>query len=322
MDKPKSKPTPLKLLLKIGISIALLVYLFTSTGFEKTLAELSHANLWLIIPCVALYLIAQILSAYRWKTLANALNMSLSLREFYDYYLIGMYFSLFLPSAIGGDVGRIYYLSKATGRKKRESLLTIAAERGSGLAALLLLSSAACLTPIGQVVPETVKLTIYGLTVAGILVFIALQCLPVDKWLLKIPKLSLFAQANIYWKNWPLLAGTIGMSLLYHFLMVVIHMIIGQALGISVSPWYLAMTYGVVSLISVIPITFNGIGLREGAYQYLLGNYGHIPEHTGLAFGLYWFVISTLTSLAGGIVLVKGHYKTPANEDLNDSELE
>ncbi|MEB3287531.1 MAG: lysylphosphatidylglycerol synthase transmembrane domain-containing protein [Vampirovibrionales bacterium] len=309
---------PLKLLLKIVISIALLFYLFSATGFEKTLQELSEANLLLIPACVGIYLLAQLVSAYRWQLLAESIGMNLSLREFYDYYLMGMYFSLFLPSAIGGDVGRMYYLSKATGRKKREAALPVLADRATGLAALLLLTSLACLSPISSVVPSSVKWTIFALTGLGILGFLTVQILPVGPWLERFPKLRPFAQAEVYWKNWGLLLKTTGVSMLIHALVVLIHLTIAQALSLTIDVLYLTMVYGVISLISVIPVTFNGIGLREGGYQFLLSQYGNIPEHTGLAFGLYWFLASTFTSLMGGIVLIKGHYKTPALEELDE----
>jgi uncharacterized protein (TIRG00374 family) len=83
---------------------------------------------------------------------------------------------------------------------------------------------------------------------------------------------------------------------------------------------YLAVLYGVVSLVSVLPITQGGLGVRELAYQSLLVKLGVNPD-TALAFGVYWFLISTLTSLFGGIILMKGHYKTPepAEMELSDA---
>ena len=65
---------------------------------------------------------------------------------------------------------------------------------------------------------------------------------------------------------------------------------------------YLAVIYGVVSLVSVLPITQGGLGVRELAYQSLLVKLG-VNTDTALAFGVYWFLISTLTSLFGGLIL-------------------
>lgn len=300
---------------KILVSLIVLGWLFSNTGLQKTFQELSTSNLWYIPICVVIYLVGQILSAYRWQVLARALGFQLSLREFYDYYLIGMYFNLFMPSAIGGDVGRMYYLAKGAERKKREALLTIVAERASGLVSLMLITCGVCLTPIADVLPASLRLTLLGMLAVGVIGFISLQVIPIQKLAERFPKLSLLAQAQIYWKNWPLLIHTVLISTIFHGLMIVVHIMITRALNVDVAVAYLAMVYGVVSLISVIPISFNGIGLREGAYQFLLVKYG-LVAHIALAFGLYWFVISTLTSLCGSIVLIKGHYKTPAVQEL------
>jgi len=83
---------------------------------------------------------------------------------------------------------------------------------------------------------------------------------------------------------------------------------------------YISVVYGIVSLASVLPIAFNGFGVREGTYLLLLTKVG-LPPQTALAFAFYWVIISTCTSLIGGLVLIKGHYKTPtsAEDDLLDS---
>ncbi len=303
-----------KLILKILFSVALLAFVFANTGIEQTLKQLSTANLWYIPVGVGIYLISQWLSAYRWKLLAQPLGFELDLREYYDYYLIGMYLSLFLPSAIGGDVGRMYYLAKSSGRKKREALLTLIAERGTGLSALLLLTAMVLLTPVAAPIPTPIRLLLLTLTGLGFLGFLLLQSLPLQRLITRFEKLALLGQAEIYWKNIPLLLRVLSLSLLTHACMILVHLLIAHALSLSIDVLYLIAVYGVVSLVSVIPISFNGIGVREGAYQLLLVQYGILPE-SALAFGLYWFLISTLTSLIGGMVLIKGHYQTPSPEE-------
>src|SRR5690348_10696038 len=109
-----------KQIIKIVISLVIMGVLLHYTGFENTLARLSKANLWYVPVGIALYLLAQVASSYRWQFLSAPLGFKLSLREFYDYYLIGMFFSLFLPGSIGGDAVRMFYLAKSANRKKRE----------------------------------------------------------------------------------------------------------------------------------------------------------------------------------------------------------
>lgn len=324
-----------KLAVKIVISIVLLAFLLHYTGFEDTLKKLSQANLWYIPVGVVMYLLCQLISAYRWKFLSAALDFRLSLREFYDYYLIGMFFNLFLPGAIGGDMLRMVYLAKSAQRKKREALLTLLAERGVGLVALLLLTSIVSLTPtlmamdlsiplkflsIGPIYFD-LRMLLLSLSSALLLGYLSLWCIPMEQLIKRIPKLEILGQAKVYWANVGLLCKSVSISLMVHALLVCMHMLIAEALHVHVDILYLTVVYGIVSLASVLPIAFNGFGVREGTYLLLLTKAG-LPPQTALAFAFYWVIISTCTSLIGGLVLIKGHYKTPTAQDQEDNDAE
>lgn len=304
----------LKTGLKIVISLALLAYLFSQAGIDKTLEKLQSANLWFIPVGVGLYLISQFISAYRWQFLANALQFKLALREFYDYYLMGMFFSLFLPGAIGGDVMRMYFLARRCQRKKRESLLTLLAERGVGLVAVLLMTGVACAMPQTEPIPRAIRFPIILMSAAAIAGFLIVRLMPIRKLAEKHPALGLLVQAEVYWRDIPLLTRSVGISFAIQAVMVLTQWGITQAIGIDVPLPYLIAVYGIAGLVSVLPISFNGIGVREGAYVSLLHFIG-IPNETGMAFAVYWFLISALTSLVGGIVMLKGHYKTPTESE-------
>ena len=308
-----------KLLLKVVISLVVLGFVFHTTGIEKTWGELSTANLWYVPVGVLVYLASQGVSAYRWQFLARALGFHLSWKQFYEYYLIGMYFNLFLPGAIGGDVGRMVMLAKNCGRKKREALLTLLAERGVGLVALMFLTTLIGLLPVATPVPISIRMTLAGMSLVGVIGFIALRLMPVEAWVERFPRLALLVQARVYWADGPLLLKSVALSLGVHGCMILIQVLIAQALGLSVPVLYLALVYGLVSLISVMPVAFNGLGVREGAYQFLLVKEG-IPPETALAFALYWFVISTLTSLLGGLVLLRERDKPFSAADMATAE--
>jgi uncharacterized membrane protein YbhN (UPF0104 family) len=304
-----------KLALKVVFSLALLVWLVWQSGIENTLRELSRANLWYVPFGVLIYLLSQLVSAYRWQFLSAPLGFVLALREFYDYYLMGMFFNLFLPGAIGGDVSRMLYLAKSCGKRKREAVLTLLAERGVGLVALLLLTCVLCLLPVTAPMPTGVRPTILAMGTVMVVGFIGLHLVPLERLAERFSRLAVLAQAKVYWNDTPMLLKSIGLSVLVHACMVAIHLLIATALGIQIPIFYLAATFGVVSLVSVLPVAFNGIGLREGAYVMLLTRVG-VPDHTALAFALYWFLISTCTSLVGGLVMLKGHYQTPKLQEV------
>jgi len=61
--------------------------------------------------------------------------------------------------------------------------------------------------------------------------------------------------------------------------------------------------YPLVGTFSALPISLNGIGLREGGYLFLLRQIGVSPEKA-IAFGILWFAIIVLDSLVGGVVFI------------------
>ena len=70
-------------------------------------ARFSYIALALVV-----YLLSQILSAGRWMVLARPLGFEEPFEEIVVYYLIGMFFNLFAPGTVGGDVSRVYYLAR------------------------------------------------------------------------------------------------------------------------------------------------------------------------------------------------------------------
>src|SRR5262249_13010757 len=105
------------ILLKVVFSVGILVYIFTRVVHIGDLwANLRQADLSYLVAAVAVYVLVQTLSAYRWYLLLKPLDINTGFPRILALYYLGMYFNFFLPSAIGGDVFKIYYLNKETGR--------------------------------------------------------------------------------------------------------------------------------------------------------------------------------------------------------------
>jgi uncharacterized membrane protein YbhN (UPF0104 family) len=77
----------------------------------------------------------------------------------------------------------------------------------------------------------------------------------------------------------------------------------GRALGLEVPFSFCLIIYPLVGTFSAIPISFNGLGLREGGYIFLLAVIG-IGTEQGAAFGILLFLIVALDSLLGGLLFL------------------
>ena len=105
------------LILKVVFSVGILVYIFTRVvNLGDLWANLRGAKVSYLIAAVALYYIVQCLSAYRWYLLLKPPDIEIGFLRILSLYYLGMYFNFFLPSAIGGDFFKVYYLNKETGR--------------------------------------------------------------------------------------------------------------------------------------------------------------------------------------------------------------
>jgi uncharacterized membrane protein YbhN (UPF0104 family) len=93
------------------------------------------------------------------------------------------------------------------------------------------------------------------------------------------------------------------LSLLIHLIQAWIHVAMGRALDLNVPFSFALIVYPLVGTFSAIPISLNGLGLREGGYIFLLAVIG-ISSEKGIAFGILLFLIVAVDSLIGGVLFL------------------
>ena len=126
-----------KLLLKIILSVLLLGLLALEMDPRKFLAVVASADLLLIALATAIQVLIILIAVYRWRLILESFQIWTPLAPLTKIMFIGQFFNLFLPSAIGGDFFRAYYLSKRERRGMSTTLMTTLLERSAGLFALL-----------------------------------------------------------------------------------------------------------------------------------------------------------------------------------------
>jgi glycosyltransferase 2 family protein len=88
-------------------------------------------------------------------------------------------------------------------------------------------------------------------------------------------------------------------------------MILTRALGLGV-PWSYCFILGpLVNIMAAIPVSLNGLGVREGGYVFFLAHIG-IARESAIAFALSWFAVVMLAGVAGGFVYL-GYRQTPGS---------
>jgi uncharacterized protein (TIRG00374 family) len=133
--------------LRLAASVGLLGLLAKLTDWPRLAEQFARVDWRLWALTVGIYLVAQVLSALRWQLLARPLGFPGTLGRFTAVYFIGMYFNLFLPTSVGGDVLRAWYVDQGSGRKV-DALLSVFVDRLNGFLVLLGIACvAACFSP-------------------------------------------------------------------------------------------------------------------------------------------------------------------------------
>jgi uncharacterized membrane protein YbhN (UPF0104 family) len=306
----KAKPIII-FLVKLLVSGGLLAYFLARIHIERFLETFASAKFSYIGLALAVYLLTQGASTVRWTTLARPLGITTPFSDMLRYYLIGMFFNLFAPGTVGGDVSRVYYLVKdeeahAKGRPVTtvHAAMSVLMDRAIGMVVLVWLGAAGLLLFPEYAIPAAARsatlLLALGFVIAVLLTPLLRRLLPEDGHQLVV-KLRLALRS--YRMHWRALGVAALISLLVHLIQTWMHVVMGRALGLNLPFSFCLIAYPLVGTFAAIPISVNGLGLREGGYVFLFAVIG-IGTEQSVAFGILLFLIVALDSLIGGLLFL------------------
>lgn len=315
---------------KLFISILVLFLLLNKINIDAFSQVIINIEWIYLFFSLFIYLFAQAICALKWKILANSLGITLPLKEFIAYYFIGMFFNLFLPTSIGGDISKCYYLVKRK-HKWSHTIVSILGERLAGaisMAMILVIGTvflrnhsisikaiAAIKTVILSISFSPKFIVLILIVILTLIILKITHLLPDSRYLLSHSWINQIREHfspvfTSLWKMPAVIFKAIGLGLVFQLLIILIHILIGYSLALTIPFLYYFIVYPIADLISFLPFSFNGIGLREWSYTYLLGLIG-IPQEKAFGFSLLWFSILLLSSLLGGIVFTLGNFESP-----------
>jgi uncharacterized membrane protein YbhN (UPF0104 family) len=318
-DTPAGRPL-LGLALRVVVSAGILAWLASKVDFAHVAAAFRGLRWGWWLGAVSLYLVCQFLCCIRWQLLSRPLGFSDSLTRLTGIYFIGMFFNLFLPTSVGGDAVKAVYIARGSGRKLA-AVASVLLDRASGLFALIMIACAAlALSPVE--LPVKLRLVVWGLG-AGALIGVAslpwigsiLDRLPLPGKLARIAQ-TLTGAVTIFRSRPEVLLHTTALSVLVQTLNAVLVLMLGLALNLDVPAIFYGIAAPMVTLVTLIPISLNGMGLREGGMAVFLAPAG-VSASDAVTLALLWFCVQTATSLVGGGVYLAGRL-SPAQGDADE----
>ena len=304
----------LSTLLKLAVTAALYVAVFYTIDVGKLWGRLQTVSVGWVALGAVVYAGGQWLSAWRWWLLLRPVRLEVPYLRMVAFYFIGMFFNIFLPTIVGGDAVKAILLTRETGAPAR-STMSVFMERNVGLFALLTIATAAAFVapPVDVRGFNLLQLTllVFAAFVAANLVLANRPAYRLVDYLVALTPLARLRSraASLYealvpyrearWRG--LVAAAAGQSFLFQAVVILVVFLNANALGLSMPVSALAVFVPLISLAGMLPISVNGLGVREALYLLLFGRIG-VPADAAVSLALLYFAVTLAASLPGGVV--------------------
>ena len=310
---------------KIGFSALLMIFLVRRIPVAAVTASWRGAQPEGLAAAALLLLASNVLGAWQWHRLLVVMGVRIPLWKTVAYYHVGLFFNNFLPANIGGDIARVLDASRygPDGRRLPDDPGALAAARAAAISSVLLdrvigtvaLAGLALVTTLPAVDRFHLRLVYLALAVffavsVGVLwaIFHPALLPALERGLGRVglgslsPSLdTLAARLHGLRAQRPLLLGLLLVATVTQVSRIGVHMLVARALGIPVAAPYFFLFVPLLAVIVSLPISLNGIGVREGAgiVLFALAGVGR-AEAFSLQFTTY--LVSVAVSLLGGLV--------------------
>lgn len=299
----------ISVIIKIAVSGAILYALFSRMdpgAFWKTLRAV---DLPLAVLSGFIFTFSQFVSTYRWSTILKK-DIDISYLKLLSIYFIGMFFNNFLPTAVGGDVVKGYYLYRES-KRGDISLASIFMDRYVGFAALIFLAAMAVIPGYaligGAGFGWLLVILIGGFTAMSLVIWVG----PLHSWAMTIlatvhfyginRKIDTFYKVLMGYKSRPRTLVNISiLSLIVQGSVIAGYFILSKGLGMHVGLGYFFLFIPLTAAVSMLPVSVSGLGLRESAFVFLFMKAGARAEEA-FTLSILWFGISAAVSMIGGI---------------------
>ena len=298
-------PGWLNITLRLAATVALMALALRGVEWPKLAGLFAKIDWRWWAAGLATGMFVQVVAAVRWAALARPIGFPFSIGLFIWRFFEGMFFSLCLPTTIGGDVVKAYRLADTTHGRLLAGC-TVLADRLTGLTALGVLAGAALIakeTGFGLAATLAVGA---GLLLAALAV-IWLGVGSLDKLLTIFPEphaaRQFIARLLPYQLRPSLMVKAVGWSLVVQAGGAISVAFIARGIGIDLplSIWFAVVP--LIALAMVLPISISGVGVREGGLAMLLAPSG-VASEQAVAIGLLWFLSTILMGLVGGALFL------------------
>ncbi len=299
--------------LKPLVSVSLYAFIFWFTDVRAIFARIADARFEYVAAGVLIYAAGQALSTWKWRLLLAPVGLgAVRYTRLLAFYFIGMFFNLFLPTVVGGDAVKAVLLARETGSAARATT-SVFMERNLGLFALL---SIALIAAWRAPAVDLMGVTLSTLTVLLFSGFIAINVVLATRGVygladrliaatplrrMRVRATPLHDAVTSYWSHGGVILGAVLLSFVFQALVIAVVFLNARALDLRFPFASVAVFVPLISLAGMIPVSVNGLGVREALYIFFFGRLG-APTEVSVSLALLYLAVTFTASLPGGVV--------------------
>ena len=303
-----SKKLFIKRIIQLFVSVGGFAYIFYKIPFADVIQNWNVSMTpWIMAMLVAATLI-MVIQANRWKGL-SVQGPEIPFKTYYAYTALGYFFNNLLPTGFGGDAVKSLAFGKEF-HQTSQSVSAVLLARIQGLLAMFLCFFIALPFALNKAEIPLVYTVTMTVALLACMVFILL-CLFSDKFpiprfvtdkLTFIPKMQKSLSIYRQYKKQLLLSSLD--SLWIQLLTLFIAYAYFKAVGVDIDISILVVFTSITIVVSMLPISLNGIGVCEGIQVALFTGILGIPAPVVLAAGLLGYIPLLFQAAQGAIVLI------------------
>ena len=301
--------------LQFVITVVLLALLFRQFDWAKVSATIAQVPPTIYAAALAVVVVGQLLYAWRWQVVLAAMGVRVPFAEVVKQQLVGLFFGSLMPTAVGGDAAKVYYLGGSVGYVHVGASVLV--DRFLGFLWLSVFGAALAWV-VGASTP-LLELNRNLLTAfaAGFIVLLGIiAAVPVERLIPDVLRRGRLARVAPSIEN--LLRG-IQLGGCRPHVLAVSGLVVGTyivLLSLVYARYFAAggqppidrtaIMNAVVSMSVFInvPITVNGIGLREQLHYLLFGEMG-VAKEVSVSLSILMFSCAMLMSVAGWVLWLR-----------------
>jgi uncharacterized protein (TIRG00374 family) len=312
-------------------------HLAWSKGPQDLRDKLYQVHLGALVVSVLLVGLAIWLGVVRWRLVLEAQGLDLSMARATRISLVAQFFNSFLLGSTGGDLIKAYYAARETHHRKTEAVTTVFVDRLIGLWAMLFFAGVMMLPNLQMLLqhrelgyPAAVILAmLVALSVVLSLAFwggVSKRFPRARHYVRRLPKGELLERSldscRQFGKQKAFLVKAIVLSLVLNMIWVLQISVLGWGLDMDISFTALLVIVPIIFCISALPITPNGLGVREQLFVRMLAVIA-VPGTAALSLSLLASAQGLFWSLIGGLVYMglrdKEHLSEVTHETADDN---